>query len=206
MNDPVFGPLIDARDVQRAVEATLDKWIETYLAMVERLNELDPRTLPAPESYVHKDDGTLDKRPEDQTPTIVILSPGTTGEARMEGDGMYRATWVVNVAAIVESADPGYVSELAKLYNAVIRAALVQNGSLDGFAVSTRWRGERNDDLRSEASRSLAAGTNVFEVTVKDVVQKGAGLRQPPENPYEVAEPSTVDDVEVELKPEEITP
>jgi len=204
MSDPVFGPLIDERDVQHAVRDTITLWIETYLAVVERKIEVDPRTLLLPRSYVLKDDGTLDKRPEDQIPSVVILCPGTAGDPRMDGEGLYRVPYAVNVAVIVSAMDEVSTSDLAKFYAAAIRNLLVHNGSLGGFAESTRWRGSRNDELRPEDDRTMAAGTNVFEVLVPDVVQKGAGLKAPPDEPYEETELPTVTKVDVELEPEEI--
>lgn len=204
MTDPIYGPILSPVDVQVAVRTTIKQWVATYLAVVERLNDLDPKKLPHPKSYVLKDDGTLTKRPEDQTPSVVILCPGTAGDPVMDGEGLYRVPWAVSVAAIVSARDQETSSDVAKFYAAAIRALLVQQGSLGGFAASTRWRGERNDDLRSEDDRTLAVGVNVFEVLVRDVVQKGAGLTEPPDEPYEEAEPPTVDEVEVELNPEEI--
>lgn len=204
MSDPIFGPLVDPSDVQAAVQETLEEWIETYLAVVERAKGLDPKSMELPASYVQKDDGALNKRPEDELPCVAILCPGTAGDPTMDGSGLYTARWVVNVAVIVTSGDQDFVSDYAKFYAAAIRAALVQNGSLGGFAKTTVWRGERNDDLRPEDDRTMAAGTNVFEVMVPDVVQRGAGLKAPPAKPYEESELPTVESVEVELKPEEI--
>jgi hypothetical protein len=202
--DPVFGPSIRERHVQRAVRDTVKRWITTYLAAIERAEELDPRSLPEPRSYVLKDDGTLNKRPSDQTPTICVLCPGTYGDPVMEGEGLYRAAFLVNVAAIVESGDPDFVSDLAGFYISAVRDLLVHNGSLGGFAQTSAWKGSRTDDLKPEDGRSIAAGTNVFHVYVSGVVQRGAGLKAPPEEPYEEIELPTITDVEVALKPEEI--
>jgi hypothetical protein len=203
----VFGPSVHERHVQRAVLDTIQLWIETYLANVERRESLPPRSIPVPASgnYVLRDDGALGKRPEDQLPAICILCPGTTEEPTVDGEGRYRAAFLVNVAAIVSSGDPDYVSDLAKLYTSALRDLLIQNGSLDGFAETSAWKGSRTDDLKPEDDRSIAAGVNVFHIYVSGVVQRGAGLKAPPEDPYEEIELPTVADVDVVLKPEEIT-
>jgi hypothetical protein len=204
MTDPVFGPVKSPIDLRLAIGATIDLWIETYLALVERAYDLPPRALPLPLSYVYKDDGNLDKRPEDQLPSIVILSPGTRGKASREGDGMYRAPWLVNVAAIVAARDQGETMDLATYYVTAIRLLLIQQGSLGGFALASTWEGERTDELAADSDRTMAAGTNVFTFLVDQVAQKGAGLKTPPTEPYEEAEPITVKEVDVELQPEEI--
>jgi hypothetical protein len=204
VSDSVFGPIKSPIDLRKAISETIEIWIETYLALVERTYELDPRSLPLPRSYVFKDDGTLDKRPEDQLPTIVILSPGTKGKPKREGDGMYRVPWAVNVAAIVSARNHGDSMDLATYYATAIEALFVHQGSLGGFAVGSAWEGQRTDELRSEDDHMMAAGTNVFTFTVDQVVQKGAGLRVPPENPYEDLQPIPVKKVDVDLIPEEI--
>lgn len=204
--DPVFGPSIHERHVQYAVKDTIQLWIETYLAAVERREGLEPHSIPVPDpgNYVLKDDGNLNKRPEDSLPAILILCPGTTDEASVDGEGSYRVPFLVNVAAIVSSGDPGYVSDLAKLYTSALRDLLIHNGSLRGFAQTSVWKGSRTDDLKPEDDRSIASGVNVFRIYVSGVVQRGAGLKAPPGDPYEEIELPTVTDVEVELKPEEI--
>lgn len=205
--DPVFGPSVGQRHVKGAVEQTIKRWIETYLAAIERAEGLEPRELhvPDPGNYVLKDDGALNKRPEDQLPAILVLCPGTAGDPEPESEGLYRVPFLVNVAAIVSSSDPDFVSELADFYASALRDLLVHNGSLGGFANSAVWKGSRTDDLKPEDNRSIAAGVNVFHIYVPGVVQRGAGLKAPPEDPYEEIELPTITDVEVELKPEEIT-
>jgi hypothetical protein len=95
-------------------------------------------------------------------------------------------------------------SRLAKRYRKALEMLLVHQPSLGGFAEGIIFRGHRNDDLRPEDDRSIAAGTNVFEVLVPDIVQAGAGLREPLDEPYEEADIPTVTEATVDLKPEEL--
>lgn len=203
--DPVLGPLKGTIDVRRAVKETIQEWIETYIAAVERHYGLDPKTIALPKSYVFSDDGSLDKSPEDQVPCVVILVPATAERAKREGTGAYRVKWNVTVSVIVSSFSQSFTSDLAQYYSTAVLALMVHQGTLGGFAESTIWRGQRNDDLKPEEKRTLAAGTNVFEVLVPDVVRKGAGLKAPPEEPYEELQPITVKEVDVDLQPEEIS-
>lgn len=202
--DPVLGPLKSRIDLRQAIGATIELWIETYLAAVERAYELEPRTLPAPRGYLFKDDERLDKRPEKQTPTIVILSPGSKKKPSREGDGMYRASWQVNVAAVVKSVSEIDAIDLAEYYTVALRQLLIHKGSLGGFAMGSAWEGERSDPIRPDGKRTQAIGINVFTFTVDRVAQKGAGLLAPLEDPYEPPVPVTAKEVDVELEPEEI--
>ncbi len=202
--DPVFGPVRSPIDLRKAIATTIEDWIETYLALVERTYGLPSHALPVPKEYVFKDDGTLDKQPENALPCIVILSPGTRRAPKREGDGMYRVPWLVNVAAIVSARDHGTTMDLATYYTTALRLLLIHNGTLGGFALGSAWEGERTDELRPDGERTQAAGTNVFTFTVDQVAQKGAGLRTPPDEPYDPVELPEITEVKVDLKPEEI--
>lgn len=204
--DAVFGPILSPIDVRLAVRETVREWIETYLARVERHYGLEPRSLQLPKTYVMRDDGKLDKAPQDRLPAVVILSPGTAGKPKREGDGNYRASYAVSVAVVVSAStkNPTAVIDLAQYYSAAIMALMVHQGTLGGFAESTSWEGQRNDELAPEDDQTNAAGTNVFKVTVPNVVRKGAGLKTPPEEPYEEGKPIEIKEVEIDLKPEEI--
>lgn len=205
-DEAVFGPIVDDEDVQDAVVETVKKWISTYLALIERKKGLAPRSLPMPRSYVLSDDGSLNKKPEDQLPAIVVLTPGAgkRGPAR-DGSGVYMAGFVVNLAVIVSAGgeDPHLAtSRLAKRYRKALELMILHQGSLGGFAKASLFQGWRNDDLRPEDDRSIAAGTNVFEVVVKGIAQHGAGLKEPLDEPYEEPDLPTITEVDVETEAE----
>lgn len=205
--DPVFGPLVTDEDIQVAVRDTIKDWLETYLAAIERHVGLEPRSLPLPRSYVLEDSDQLRKGPEDQLPCIAILAPGTARAPEMDGEGNYRAAVVISVSAIVSAGgldSQANTSRLAKRYRKALEMLLVQQGSLGGFATATVFKGWSTNDLKPEDNRTIAAGMNLFEVLVPNVVQRGAGLKAPPEDPYEEIELPTVEEVDVVLKPEEI--
>ena len=203
MNDDVFGDFKLDEELQEAIEKTIRKWASTYLALIERRVGLDPKSLPLPRSYVFSDDGTLNKKPEEQFPAVVILSPGVGKTTpKRHGDGHYRAGTVVNVAVIVSARDQDTTNLLVKRYRKALEMLLVQQPSLGGFAEDTIFQGWRNDELLPEDNRTIAAGTTVFEVLVPDIVQAGAGPRTPLENPYEEAELPEITEAEVDLEPE----
>jgi hypothetical protein len=205
-DEAIFGPIKNGRDVKQAIKGTLREWMPTYLALMERHTGRDPKSLPLPRSYVMSDDGTLNKKPEDQLPAVVILTPGNGGQKPVrDGDGIYKAGFVVNVACIVSAGGQNpqeATSDLAEDYRTVLELILLHNGSLGGFAESTTFEGWRADDLAAEDDRSISAGVNVFEVLVKGIAKHGAGLPEPLDEPYEETEPATITEVNVEVEAE----
>jgi hypothetical protein len=203
-DEAIFGPIASGRDVKQAIKATLQEWMPTYLALMERHTGRAPRSLPMPRSYVMSDDGSLNKKPEDQLPVVVILTPGNGGKKpARDGRGIYKAGFVVNVACIVSGGGQNpqeATSDLAEDYRTALELILLHHGSLGGFAESTEFQGWRTDDLAPEDDRTIAAGVNVFEVLVKGIAQHGAGLKEPLEEPYEETEPTTITEVDVEVE------
>ena len=203
MTDSAFGLFQLDEDLQEAVVSTIRKWLPTYLALIERKVELAPRSIPLPRSYVLSDNGELNKKPEDQLPAVVVLCPGGGKiTPRQEGDGRIRAGYVVNVACIVTARDHESTDKLARRYRKALELILVHQPSLGGFAEASIFRGWRNDELLPEDDRTIAAGTNVFEVLVPDISQAGKGLQAPLDDPYEEAEIPAVTEADVTLEPE----
>lgn len=201
----IIGRIVLPQHVKNAVAETMRAYIETYLAEVERQEGLDPRSLPVPSegAYLTRDDDRLERESEDSGPTVIIMTPGTAATPAVDGDGEFRARWAVNVAVIAEARDEESTSDLAGYYAGVVRALLVQQGSLMGFAGGTTWKGERYGALPADASESIATAINVFEVEVSGVVTRGAGPRDPLEEPYEDTDWPVAKHVEAELKPTE---
>lgn len=180
----VFGPIVTGADVEAAALATLQLWMTTYLAEIERQTGRSPHALPPIRSWEIIDD--LARWPEDQVPAIVLASPGLAGEPQKGGDGTYQATWHLIVAVIASGRDRGSSRSLAQAYGAAVRTLLLQQPSLGGFATAVEWIGERYDVLTSEVARTLAGGRLEFTVDVDDVVSiAGAPLHPDPEpDPY----------------------
>lgn len=200
-----FGPLTPSTAVERAVTATLKKWIVTYLAEVERQEGLDPRAVPQPVGWAtFADDATARKWPETQMPAIVVMCPGQTEPPRADGDGTYTTRWAVVVAAICRGRPgiAGGVEEarhVAQMYATAISGCLLAKGSLGGFAEGVDWEDESNDEVAHEKVRTLAASRSVFTVEVDGMRRRGGGPLEPPEDPYAApAEWPPVTSVEVE--------
>ncbi len=201
----IIGPIILPQHVKDAVARTIRAFMETYLAEVERAAGLDPRSLlvPKPGSYITREDDRLEDWPESQLPAVIIMSPGTAERPAVDGDGEYAARWAVNVAVVASGNSQLATSDLAGYYAGAVRALLVQQGTLQGFANGTTWKGERYGDLPADARRTLATSIEVFEVRVENVVTRGLGPRKPLDEPYEETDLPVAKHVEAELKPTE---
>lgn len=179
----VFGKIIGKEQVEQAVEATLKKWMTTYLAEIERQRGIPPRSLPEIRNYTNVNE--FEKWPEDQLPLVVIISPGLGGEKpRMEGDGTYTAKFLIGLATVVSADTQENTSKIAGMYGAAVRACLAQQQDLGGISTGIEWQDERFDDIPNEERRSLASVQEVFLVEVPGIVNERDGLMAVPDDPY----------------------
>lgn len=177
----MYGRLVTAEDVELAAIDTLRTWMPSYLREAERRTDREPNALPDIRNYSTVNE--FQKWPEEQLPVAIFISPGTTGKPKMEGDGTYRTSWVLGLALVVSARDRTATNELAKLYGAYARAALLQHQSLGGFAEGLMWEAERYDSVRQEDTRTIAAANILFQVEVRKTVDERAGLAAPPDDP-----------------------
>ncbi len=180
----VFGNLTGADRVEAEVKATLEKWMLTYLAEIERQRAIPARSLPNIRHYVHVNEFTKDS--EDQLPLCVIISPGIAEQAAMQGDGSFNAKYVIGVGIVVSGSSQELSNNMAKWYGAAVRGALLQHQGLEGISVGIEWQDERFDDVPSSDSRNLASVQEVFLVEVPGITNERLGLMEPPEDPYDV--------------------
>jgi hypothetical protein len=195
----VFGPVVTGAHVEQAAILTLKTWLQTYVAELERQTGRDPESVPMPRAW-----GTVnefEKWPEDQMPVALIISPGLEPNTPVaEGRGTYRAKWVLGVAIVCSARDEAQTNSLAKFYAAAVRATILQNPSLGGFARGVQWVGESYTDLPKVDERTLGTGQVIFSVEVGEVVDEKAGMRTPPDDPYTQPEWPTVETPEVALQ------
>lgn len=198
-----IGPLVSGRDVELAALTFLKRWSGTYLAEAERQTGRAPRSLPRIRGWQTAPD--FEKFPEDQLPCVLLVSPGLAEQPRPDGQGFYRAKFMLGVAAIVSTATMESTAELAKLYCACLRAAILQHQSLEGFAAGIDWIDESYDDLESIDTRSLGAGQAIFAVQVDGIAYRWNGPKTPSDPPAPDTDPlptdPTVTAVEVETEP-----
>lgn len=173
----IFGPIIDANQVEEAVRDTLQLWFPTYLRELEDQRGMTMNDLPDPRAYVVSGDN--DREPEDQLPAIVVVSPGLAENPMQDGDGLFRAPWSVGVGIFTSARDRESTEKLVRLYCAVARAIMLQKQSLGGFADGTTWLDEDFDEIEFDDTRTIGAGLVEFTVTVAGVVNRRGGPAAP---------------------------
>ena len=129
------------------------------------------------------------------------MSPGGVGEPVREKPGAYTYTWRFQVAVEIAGRDERQARQLAAVYLAAIRGALVQNRTLQGRVKNCRWVGGDDHAVRVRHPQRAVYSTN-FEVSVRDVVNDRLGPNHPPDDPYHPADPpplpETVEVIEIE--------
>lgn len=181
----ITGPLVVAGALERAIAAHLTTpdpetggtWINDGLRLAERAHGLEPGILELPHGVVSRSD--FAKWPEDQLPVILVIAAGLAEPPTRRADGKYEARWLVGLAPVVADVDVETTHEVALVYGAAVRWAMLVKPSLGGFAEDTIWRDEQYGDVPNLASRSIGSARSVFEVVVPDVVQRAPGQARP---------------------------
>jgi len=188
----MFAPLVAVPQLETAAVDQLRAWLPAYVAEVERQMGLDARFIELPRSY--QSASQQDVLPEEQSPAILVVSPGTDGDPERindmtNPDAISYASWFqLSVVAGVHSVDEVSARALAGYYAAAIRGVMVQRPTIDGFTRGTVWSGEEiygNPD--TARNRSRAACVVHFRTRVEGLVTPGAGPTQadlPPDDPY----------------------
>lgn len=188
-----IGELLVSSTIELAAIAHYKKWEETYLAEVERLTGREPRKIPKIRSYSIKND--LEKFPEEQTPAMVIVSPGIVADSiEREGDGVYSAQWDIGIAVVASSRDETTTDSMRAAYAAAVRAVFLQHPSVEGGGTIEEWVDESYSDLPVEADRTLAVAQLLFRIRAEAIVDASGGLREPLEDPYEIFKHPTVEE------------
>lgn len=173
----IFGPIIDANQVEEAVRDTLQLWFPTYLRELENQRGMTEGEMPPPRAYVVSGDN--DREPEDQLPAVVVVSPGLAENPFQEGDGSFRAPWSVGVGIFTSARDRESTEKLVRQYCAVARTIMLQKQSLGGFADGTEWIDEDFDEIEFDDTRTIGAGLVEFTVMVAEVVNRRGGPAKP---------------------------
>lgn len=182
-DDPLFGPLIDDDEVERAVIAHLQKWWPTYSLWWtrEKGEELEDIA-----SWNAVSEDPENRWPEHHLPGVVVVCPGLHDEPVKHGDGTYDISVEVGVAAVVSAADEHDTRRLAHWYAALLRLALLQqpiypldedglpDTTLAPLADGVRWL-QSEPAFPDRARRTLQAKSEVFVIELSDALDADAG-------------------------------
>lgn len=198
----IFGPLVVGTATEEAVQATLERWMLTYLGRLDRAIGKTPPWLKPPRSYTITSD--WDHFPEEAVPAVLIMCSGVE-KPLMDGKREYRAIFPVKVGIFVESQDRASTDRLAKYYGAALRELLLHKGSLGNFATATTWEGERYGTRVSDRSqRTFGTAEVELNVEVRRVVKRLSGPAEPLAKPGEAppSPPTVTKETRVKLSPE----
>jgi hypothetical protein len=166
-----YGPIFGGSSVQEAVYRTLETWLSSYIAEVNR--QLGSDVLKNVTEYRHRPEyRTL---PKDVQCAILVIVPGTAGTPKTYQDSV-RANWNVQVNAFVYGTkDWQETQALTTAYAACIRACLVQHRDLGLFAETTKWMGESYLEGEHSSTRTTGLAKINFEVTIGNNVTPYGG-------------------------------
>jgi hypothetical protein len=201
----VWGPIVDSSDVERALLAHLRHWMPSASAYVRKIKDPEAERWPDGVSEiceygVSHADAVAQRWPEDQLPMLIAQSPGMEDDPVVEEGGRVSAIYGVALSAIASSVTTEDAKELARLYAAAARLAIMQNPQLDAgtgdfFADHVKMGRERNGQIRRgvEGERNLMVCTVPYLIAVPQILDVSGGPLQAPEDPEEeVAEWPTV--------------
>lgn len=200
----IFGRIITDDQIEEAVIATLRKWVPTELAEVEEQIGIERGyyECPVESSYTARTD--FDKWPEDMLPAITVITVGLEDDPPKDGEGRYRGSFGVGVAAIASSVDRLSTRRYAYRLGAAVRATLTHRQSLDlalgGTVRGVKLVGGRNNELPTEDDRTIWASRQMFMVEVGNFLTEAAG---PPSDADPLPDPTEPwpDDVVVQPTP-----
>lgn len=213
---PLLGPLVSSWTLERAARDLLmpdRNLIGLYLDEVVKqtgaaVRSERPRTVVVREREARLSD--------EQLPALIIVCPGTVDDPERDGEGMYRATWFMTVAAVVQSSDGDLARQLASDLCCAASGVLAQMlPRVDGRVLATRWAGEATDDvpMRNDHRSRCIFGRGIL-LSVGDVLCDLAGVPadwdvpDPPigDEPVDLEPEPTVDTVSVTATPVEEIP
>jgi hypothetical protein len=209
-NLTVFGPLLDATVVERAVIDTLKVWLDTYLWRVEdETPGFEPRDIIRPRQW----QADVDARqfPEGQLPTVIVV----VGEGAPESSGdSLHMRWPLSVEVILKAPSRQRQRDLSRMYAAAIAGALLHHPELEGEILA----GLSLDRVRFRevpGNPGVVAAAASVELTAlqENVLRVYGGPDEPlpmppdPDGAYPTyPDPSTVDEAIVNANPVEELP
>lgn len=193
----LFGRLVGAHHVEDAIVAVLKRWYPTYLHEAERASGIVPGSLQKPRSYrITSDQSAM---PEDQTPAVIIKSPGILEVPGVNGARQYSARWEIETGILVSAIgtlDNGTprALRLARIHALALRACVTQQPDqpgMDAILFRRDWIDEGYRQLPSIDDRTICIATVRFSIEVPNVLTSDSGPIEPlvdPDDP-DVAPP-----------------
>lgn len=178
-----FESLIGAHHIEQAAVNTLVKWYPTYLHQVERVSGEVPGSLQLPRSI--RVSAEQERMPEDQTPCLILRSPGLIDLPYAASARTYTAAFELEVGCHVSaigtlgSEGAPRALRLARMHALAIRACIAQQPDDEGMLYFRDWLGESYDTLPSIDDRTVCLGRVRFSIGVPNALTADAGPVDP---------------------------
>ena len=173
--DDSYGPLYGGHSVQEAFYNTLEKYLPDYVAQFNR--NLGSQVLKVPFEYRHRPEYRT--MPKGVSCAILVEVPKTASPPRVYQSGI-RADWEVEAFIYVYGTQDWQETQaLTQAYAACVRACIIQNRGLGGFAETTMWDGEQYMEGQHVATRTTGIAHVSFTVTVGNAMSIFGGLPSP---------------------------
>lgn len=172
MSDEKFGPLVAFTDIEDAVLAHYEKWMETWLSARERRKGIIPGTIARPRSYIIKQVFTA-LPGQEQTPLIVAVCDGFRQETYRRGDGSHLAYLRFGIAAMCMASGPNSVRSMVGHYQAAIVGIALKHRKVNDEIQLAEFNDLKIDDTDEEAvGRSMAAVRIELTYAVQNFVEE----------------------------------
>ncbi len=196
----VFGRVVSAAQLEKAVLATLKEWMPDYLPEMENQFELKKNSLTVPLNYINRN--SFDFQLGEDLPLVCAVSPGIEGQPQMIGHNQYRAMWNMGVGVVMGAMTEELANDQVKAYGAAVRKILLDKQTLGGFPGIAQiiLVGENYPDLDvPNAHQNMKSAAVYFLIDVEDVVTARHGPKVHSQPHY-----GEVQDVNITLVKEEL--
>jgi hypothetical protein len=173
-----YGPIITSSDVEDAVRATLQRWLDTMLGEVERQSgdRWELRQIQRPKSWQLVTDY---KAPAaDRRLPCVAVEYGPM-ELVNGNDGLVNSQTAMNVIVITKGQGRDKTRETLAGLLAGVLLVFQKHGDLDGFAVGTVIGTIEPDAVPAEKARTVAGARIPIVVLVDRVMSRRGGPAEP---------------------------
>lgn len=187
-----FGVILPASRIEIAAKALIAEWYDDYILEVARVLGL------ATDYFPLIDKGEILSLAEFEqegrsyrSPTFIVTSPGVEGTPVQEGDGTYRARFLLGVGMLsIVPFSPDRAGDSAKAMAAAVRSMFLQHKSLGlDFVLGMTWLGESYDDRQTPDDQTMSEAYLRFSI---DVIGVADALTIPSRTDTPLADP-TVD-------------
>jgi hypothetical protein len=116
--------------------------------------------------------------PEAQSPAVFVTTPGTEGRPVIDADGSSEIVWLVRAYCVVRGRAYEETADRVGLYTAAMRSALLADETLGGLALAVDRINERLDELRTDQTRTIGAGSVTIAYTIAEDLEPGTPVSQ----------------------------